>query len=78
MIHEREPSAAGHWSAEEVAPLVRHLPKARQTVLDDVTIQRENHLWSSSFIRPAAIGGVRNYAPSNRHVESESSCSAAA
>jgi hypothetical protein len=36
MIHEREPSAAGHWSAEKVAPLVRHLPKARQTVLDDV------------------------------------------
>jgi hypothetical protein len=77
-MKESHQQPGGHWSAEKVAPLVRHLPKARQTVLDDVTIQRENHLWSSSFIRPATIGGVRNYAPSNRHVESESSCSAAA
>ena len=31
----KEPSAAAHWSAEKVAPLVRQLPKTRQTVLND-------------------------------------------
>jgi hypothetical protein len=40
MTHEGELSAAAHWSAEKVAPLVRQLPKTRQTVLDDATIQR--------------------------------------
>jgi hypothetical protein len=75
----KEPSAAAHWSAEKVAPLVRQLPKTRQTVLNNATIQRRN---SSVVVIIHQTGGNRwrteLCAEQPDMLRSESSCSATA